>query len=119
MKWKRKFNVFLSKKARGYELMFLMGCVVALFGITWIIITASMDNNILVIAGLVILGIGIFAAMLGGREYSAEYNICVMNSKYVNELLDEDEKRYRIVQNGHGEILEINYRKVVMYHKSD
>ena len=106
---KQRYKVELSKKAKTLNWMFSFGFVFALFGICWIPIAILMNHSPGVIVGLVISGIGLSSAIPATRFYSGEYNKCVANSLYTTILWNKkNDVKYIIVQNGHGNIIEIN-----------
>ena len=110
---KQPYIVELSKRAKSLAWMFSFGFVFALFGICWIPIAVSMNHNPGVIVGLVVIGIGVSSAIPATRFYSKEYNKCVANSLYTTILWSGEQAKYIIVQNGHGNIIEINNVPVV------
>ena len=106
---KQPFIVELSKRAKNLAWMFSFGFVFALFGISWILIAVSMNHNPGIVVGLVVIVIGVSSALPATRFYSKEYNKCVANSLYTTILWNEkNDVKYVIVQNGHGNIIEIN-----------
>lgn len=105
---RRRFSVVLSQKAKFLGMISLGGMLASLFGISLIIIATSLNSDIIAVIGFVLLGAGMFFTIMGANEYSKEYNKCFSNSTYTTVSKDGDGNLYRIVQNGDGDVLEIN-----------
>ena len=105
---KRPYKVELSKRAKTLGLMISFGIVAVLFGICWMFIAISMEHIYMVVVGVVMIGIG-FSAIYIAYPYADEYNKCVANSLYTTILWNKkNDAKYIIVQDGHGNIIEIN-----------
>lgn len=110
---KQPYTVELSKRAKILGWMFSFGLMLAVFGICWMLISISMEHNLMVIVGLIMIGIGV-SAIYFTHSYPNEYNKCVANSLYTTILWNEEhDAKYIIVQDGHGNIIEINNMPVV------
>ena len=110
---KRTFNVILSRKAKFYGLLYSFGFVTGLFGICWFLIALFMENDFQFFIGIIIGLIGALPLIYANKKHTAEYDICISDSIYTTILWNKkDGEKYIIIQDGFGEIIEVNYKPV-------